>query len=334
MKKLFITLLAAMCLVSCSDNNTLKINVNLQNAKGKTVYLKKYVNENLVTTDSVVMKKDNVVFKVNKGENSDAYFINVENWKRPLTFFIDNQDVMITGDYQNYNQIKVQAGERQDKIIALDEQLNSIEDETELMYEAMRFVKENHTDAIGAYALYRYKWAFANEDQLKLLESFENVNSGYIKLMKKYIIKVMSVSVGNKCLDFKQEAIDGGIFVLSEFVENNNLTMIDFWASWCPDCRKENPNVVAVYNAFKDKGFDVVSVSLDTDKAAWQKAVADDNLTWKNHTGDLKGWNNKVADMYCIAFIPQNVLIDKDGVIVARNLSGEELMNFVNDYLK
>ncbi len=334
MKKLFITLLALICLASCSDKNSLKINVNLKNANGKTVYLQMFVNEDIVSIDSVIMKKERAVFKVEKGANSDAYFINIENWKRPLVFFVDNEDVIITGDCQNYNQIKIQAGERQNSLIALDEQLNSIGDETELMYEAMRFVKENHTDAIGAYALYRYKWAFADEDQLKLLESFENVNSGYIKLMKKYIIKVMNVSVGSKCLDFKQETIDGEVFVLSEFVEKNNLTMIDFWASWCPDCRKENPNVVAVYNAFKDKGFDVVSVSLDTDKAAWQKAVADDNLTWKNHTGDLKGWNNKVADMYCIAFIPQNVLIDKNGVIVARNLSGEKLMNFVNDYLK
>lgn len=334
MKKLFIALLALMCLASCSDKNSLKINVNLKNANGKTVYLQKFVNEDIVSIDSVIMKKEMAVFKVEKGANSDAYLINIGNLKRPLVFFVDNKDVMITGDCQNYNQINIQAGERQNSLIALDEHLNSIEDETELMYEAMSFVKENHTDAIGAYALYRYKWAFTDEDQLKLLESFENVNSGYIKLMKKYIIKVMNVSVGNKYLDFKQETIDGKVFVLSEFVEKNNLTMIDFWASWCPDCRKENPNVVAVYNAFKDKGFDVVSVSLDTDKAAWQKAVADDSLTWKNHTSDLKGWNNQVADEYCIAFIPQNVIINKDGVIVARNLAGEELMNFVSDYLK
>lgn len=334
MKKLFITLLALICLASCSDKNSLKINVNLKNANGKTVYLQKFVNEDIVSIDSVIMKKEKAVFKVEKGANSDAYLINIGNLKRPLVFFVDNEDVMITGDCQNYNQINIQAGERQNSLIALDEQLNSIGDETELMYEAMRFVKENRSDAIGAYALYRYKWAFTDEDQLKLLESFENVNSGYIKLMKKYIIKVMNVSVGSKYLDFKQETIDGKVFVLSDFVGKNNLTMVDFWASWCPDCRKENPNVVAVYNAFKDKGFDVVSVSLDTDKAAWQKAVADDNLTWKSHTCDLKGWNNSVADMYCIAFIPQNVLIDKNGVIVARNLNGEELMNFVRDYLK
>ena len=334
MKKLFIALLALMCLASCSDKNSLKINVNLKNANGKTVYLQKFVNEDIVSIDSAIMKKGMAVFKVEKGANSDAYFINIENLKKLLVFFVDNEDVMITGDCQNFNQINIQAGERQNSLIALDERLNSIGDETELMYEAMRFVKENHTDAIGAYALYRYKWAFTDEDQLKLLESFENVNSGYIKLMKKYIIKVRNVSVGNKCLDFKQENINGGIFVLSEFVKKNNLTMVDFWASWCPDCRKENPNVVAVYNAFKDKGFDVVSVSLDTDKAAWQKAVADDSLTWKNHTSDLKGWNNQVADEYCIAFIPQNVIINKDGVIVARNLAGEELMNFVSDYLK
>lgn len=334
MRKLFIALLAVVCLASCSNNNTLKINVNLQNSNGKTVYLQKFSNEDIVNIDSAVFKNDKAVLKVEKGENLDAYLINIKNWKRPMTLFIDNQDVMITGDCQNYNQIKIQGSERQDKLVVLDAHLDSIENETEMMYEAMRFVKENRNDAIGAYALYRYKWAFSNDDLMKLIECFENVNSGYIKLMKKYIMKLESVSVGHKYLDFKQKTINDDVFVLDEFIERNELTMIDFWASWCPDCRKENPNVVAVYNAFKDKGFDIVSVSLDTDKEAWQKAVVDDNLSWNNHTSDLKGWNNKAADMYCIAFIPQNVLINKGGIIVARNLAGDDLMNFVKDYLK
>jgi len=334
MRKLFITLLAVACLTSCSNKNTLKINVNLKNANEKTVYLQNYVNDNLVTIDSVVIKKDKAVFKIKNAEKSDAYFVNIKNWKRPLTLFADNQEVFITGDYQNYNQIKIQAGERQDKLIALDEHLNSIEDETEMMYEAMSFVKENNSDPIGVYALYRYKWAFNNDDLRNLFDCVKFVNSCFINKIKHYIEDIERVSVGRNYIDFKQETINNDTFVLGEFIKRNKLTMIDFWASWCPDCRKENPNVVAVYNAYNKKGFDIVSVSLDTDREAWKKAVIDDNLTWENHTSDLKGWNNNVAGLYCIAFIPQNVIINKDGVIIARNLAGDDLMNFVKDYLK
>ncbi|MCQ2307304.1 MAG: AhpC/TSA family protein [Bacteroidales bacterium] len=335
MKKLLVALLAVICLASCNDNS-FKINVNLKNSDGKTVYLKHYVNEEIETLNSLVAKNDKVVFKVQKGENLDSYLIDIDGWKRPLAIFTENQDVMITGDCQNYNKISVKSGPKQDELNAFVEEFDKIEDETDAMYFAMRLVKENRDNVLGAYTLYRYKWAFSLEDLYKLIDSFEGEarNSGYTKIMKNYIVRLESVSVGHKYIDFKQEKSDGEMIALSEFVGNNELLMIDFWASWCPDCRKENPNVVAVYNAFKDKGFDIVSVSLDTDKAAWEKAIVDDNLSWENHVSDLKGWENKAAALYSIAFIPQNVIINKDGVIVARNLNGEDLMNFVSDCLK
>lgn len=335
MKKLIIALFAVICLASCSSNS-FKINVNLKNSDGKTVYLKHYVNEEIETLNSLVAKNDNVVFKVQKGENLDSYLIDIDGWKRPLPIFTENQDVTITGDCQNYNKINVKAGPKQDELNAFADDFNKIEDDTEAMYAAMRMVKENRDNVLGAYALYRYKWAFSLDDLYRLIDSFEGEarNSGYTKVMKNYIIGLESVSVGHNFTDFKQEKADGEMIALSEIVGNNELLMIDFWASWCPDCRKENPNVVAVYNAFKDKGFDILSVSLDTDKAAWEKAIVDDNLSWENHVSDLKGWENKAAALYSIAFIPQNFIINKDGIIVARNLSGEDLMNFVNDYLK
>jgi len=336
MKKLLVALLAVLCLASCGNKNKFKINLNLENANGKTVYLEKYVNEDMVTLDSVVMKNNAASFKINKSEGLDAYMIDIKPWKRPLTVFTENQDVMITGDFQDYNQIVIKSGQKQDELVAFVEGFDKIEDETEAMYEAMRMVKENHNNTLGAYVLYRYKWVFSLEDLNRLITCLEDggAKSSYTKILKPYIIGLENVSVGHKFISFKQKSVDGTVFVIDDFVVKNELTMIDFWASWCPDCRKENPSVVAVYNAFRNKGFNVVSVSLDTDKAAWKKAITDDNLSWENHVSDLKGWNNEVAAMYSIAFIPQNVLINKDGIIVARNLAGEELMNFVKGYLK
>jgi thiol-disulfide isomerase/thioredoxin len=101
--------------------------------------------------------------------------------------------------------------------------------------------------------------------------------------------------------------------------------LIDFWASWCGPCRKENPNVVRIYEKYKDKGFTIMSVSLDTDKDKWIAAINQDKLTWPNHVSDLGGWNSRVGKMYQVNSVPFTVLIDKEGNIIKTNLRGEEL---------
>ncbi|MCC6279471.1 MAG: TlpA family protein disulfide reductase, partial [Saprospiraceae bacterium] len=102
------------------------------------------------------------------------------------------------------------------------------------------------------------------------------------------------------------------------------IVLIDFWASWCGPCRRENPNVVANYNKYKDKGFDILGVSLDREPNAWKKAIKDDGLPW-HHISDLKGWQSSHAAQYSVTSIPQTVLVDKDGKILARNIRGEQL---------
>lgn len=103
------------------------------------------------------------------------------------------------------------------------------------------------------------------------------------------------------------------------------VVLIDFWASWCGPCRKENPNVVRLYNQYKDKGFTIFSVSLDQDAEAWKKAIASDGLTWPNHVSDLLGWNTPMTKLYGFQGIPHTVLIDKEGNIIGTGLRGESL---------
>ena len=103
------------------------------------------------------------------------------------------------------------------------------------------------------------------------------------------------------------------------------VVLIDFWASWCGPCRKENPNVVAAYKKYRDKGFEIFSVSLDQDRSRWISAIQQDGLIWSNHVSDLKYWQNEAAGKYGVSSIPRTVLVDRNGIITNHNLRGEAL---------
>jgi len=131
--------------------------------------------------------------------------------------------------------------------------------------------------------------------------------------------------------DFTQKDTTGKDLQLSAM--RGSYVLVDFWASWCGPCRKENPNVVAAYNKYHEKGFDIIGVSLDNKKEAWTKAIRADGLTWY-HVSDLKGWANEAAAAYNVKSVPANFLLDKTGKIVARNLRGEDLEKKLSELLQ
>ncbi len=124
----------------------------------------------------------------------------------------------------------------------------------------------------------------------------------------------------------------GNIMKLSDL--KGKVVLIDFWASWCGPCRAENPNVVKMYQKFKNKGFTIFSVSLDEDAAKWKEAISKDNLAWEFHVSDLKGWKSSVVANYGIEGIPFTVLVNKEGKIIGKNLRGEKLEETLNELLK
>jgi peroxiredoxin len=147
-------------------------------------------------------------------------------------------------------------------------------------------------------------------------------------------ILVKDTAVGDKAPDFTQADTAGINVSLHDF--KGKYVLVDFWASWCKPCRKENPVVVQAFNKYKDKGFTIISISLDAPgaKEKWVHAIRTDSLTNWTHLSDLGFWDNAVGRLYGIRSIPMNFLLDKEGVIIAKNLRGEELGNKLQEILR
>tara|TARA_A100001015_G_scaffold44155_1_gene48490 strand:- start:1288 stop:2415 length:1128 start_codon:yes stop_codon:yes gene_type:complete len=132
------------------------------------------------------------------------------------------------------------------------------------------------------------------------------------------------IEVGEIAPDFTAPSIDGPDVTLSNELLKNKVTLLDFWAAWCRPCRVENPNLVRLHKKYKDNGFNIIGVSLDRTREQWEQAVIDDNLPW-TQVSNLNFWNDPVARRYSIRAIPQSYLLNKDGLVMGKNLRGQEL---------
>ncbi len=250
--------------------------------------------------------------KVNGSESDKQY--------REYLRMVERQRSVEIGLYTAYNEAA-----RQNDTVTLQKLEKDIEaNDLAQKEEIITYIKDNNASFVTPYVALRHAYLFELEDMETIYAAFDKkiTDAKYAVMFNERIVILQNVAIGKTAPDFTMNDVEGRPVSLSQF--RGKYVLVDFWAAWCGPCRAENPNVVEAYNKFKDAGFDVLGVSLDRSKEDWMQAIAKDNLTW-THVSDLQYWQNAAAKLYGVNSIPANVLLDKDGVIIARNLRGEDL---------
>lgn len=263
-----------------------------------------------------------------------------------ITIFLDNSVITVTGNSKDIEKSVVKGSSSNDEYVQFSALVKPYEEvfsggatldstaTVNLNAALTKFILQNPQSHISPLAIYRqYQLVMDNVLMEKLYNglSFSSQHSAIGSLVSKQIAENKKNPVGEPLADFTQPDTSGHIIALSSL--KGKYVLVDFWASWCGPCRQENPNVLNVYNKYREKNFTVLGVSLDKTKKAWVDAINMDALAW-THVSDLQGWNNAVAQKFEIFSIPQNFLLDPNGKIIAKNLRGPALESKLKSLLK
>jgi len=263
-----------------------------------------------------------------------------------IPLFLDNSKITITGDKNSLDKLVISGSKSHAEFSAYMAAVKPYEnifvpnvtrDAASIAgveKASEEFIRKNPSSFANPIVLIRLMQVSPDTKKISSLYDLMSKDvkkSGIAQYVNQQLQEAKINAIGSTVHNFSQNDTSGNAVNISSF--KGKYVLIDFWASWCRPCRMENPNVVAAFNQFKSKNFTVLGVSLDQAKPAWLSAIQMDGLAW-TQVSDLKGWGNEVAALFHITSIPQNLLIDPQGKIIAKNLRGEALHNKLAELLK
>lgn len=365
MKKILILLALPLALLSAcnkmaskngADSGSYKIYGKINNQSSGKIYLSELGEKQFVTRDTANILQDGSFTFEGKVSQPAVYRLSLTD-QNMFMFMLENKEIQVEADAKDLRKTYAVKGSEEATLFkTLTDQLEKMQ--TAGLSLQQRFTKANEagnpdsaraiqaafmtmqqanartiknfikTHDQSAVAVFATLNLLNPETDLGFADSMATVfnrnlpESPYTKALVKRLEPLKTLAIGKAAPDITLPTPDGKPLSLSSL--KGKYVLIDFWASWCGPCRQENPNVVRMYNKYKDKGFEIFGVSLDNTRDKWLGAIEKDQLTWP-HVSDLKGWESAAAQLYNIQAIPQTLLLDKEGKIIARNLRGPEL---------
>ena len=358
MKKFLFLSAIAVIFAACQNKSEYTIHGSVTDAmyEGQKVYLEQWTDSVMNTVDSTTIA--NGKFEM-KGETDSPVlrFITLgekDNKVRSLLMIepgnikVDYDSLLhISGSGLNdsYNEFNLKQKDLTTKIRSLSDQYNAamadqtmteeLDAELTSAYESVAdeakvlnydFVNSNIDNEMGRYLFMTSSGMFDADQQKEILAKTDDEYKATknIKRIVDHLEASEAVAVGKQYVDFTMKNPEGEYVSLSDFAGKGKYVFVDFWASWCGPCRDEMPNVVKAYNKYKNKGFEIVGVSLDKDEDKWIQGIKDLKMTWPQMS-DLKLWESEVVGLYAIQGIPHTLLLDKEGKIIAKDLRGDML---------
>ncbi len=359
-------LLATVALFACGFNQKdFEIKVEIEGAEGQ-ILLEKRGTTQWIPVDTADIVDGIAVLRGEVTVPEDHYLSVVG--ERPKTIvFVENKKMHITGDLRQLDQITVKGSRthnefsriysriielayEQDSLFFLARSASNAGDTVtanRLTAEAEKildktlvlqkdFIRSKPGSFVNPYFLLRMHFHHGLEleelDELMGVLKPKVAAAPSLGILKERMELLRSISIGQIAPDFVMNDPDENPIRFSDVYSQNEYTLLDFWAGWCAPCRVENPNIVAVFNDYKEKGFGVFGVSLDRHKSTWLQAIANDSLNWPQ-VSDLKYWDNAAARMYAVQTIPASVIVDKNGKIIAKNKREEALRETISELL-
>ena len=359
MRKLLLSIVAAsMTLAACNAQSGYKVSGTVEGMPDGKAIIATVNGSSLDTLAKADVKNGSFEFTGNVSEPTGAYIM-VIGQRGAIPFMLENANITVNAGQAGLTVTGSEGQKIYDQFMAINTTTQQEAMKLQQEYQAangdqakMQAVQEAYAKLMTDAQAKETELIKANPDSY--VSTFVIVSSmgqmEYEQLKERYnllgekakasaqgkaiaaqIAKLESTAIGQIAPNFTITTPEGESISLYDI--KGKVKLIDFWASWCGPCRGENPHVVEIYKEYHPKGLEIFGVSLDNNKEAWVKAIADDGLVWK-HGSDLKGWQSAPAQLYSVSGIPHTVLLDENNKIIAKNLRGDELKQKIAELLK